>query len=782
VSDISVDEIVPRIEQNIGNAASVSYEEIGAVLSQADTALDLVRSSSYGQNLTNIAYIYNTTETGAFGVFDPNIDKSVKVKLVEEKMKSLGYQTDYSDGQLYAWTPGQDPSEVKEQMESLYSELDIKGGFVIGINAEKIMDVSRHNLEDLRAQSGNTDGFAEIDDSDLDQMIAIHLGSTIVHETVHALGDKGEAGPIAAQNAWIAEVMPKINSERQAAGRVPLEMSGETYTASSNGHIKAAQTAGGFTQYVLPEILLNMTRGEEPFMVNKDPNDSMETILSKNHHQPVPRGFITEIELEKDRMDVESSKMIIEDLLDENRPHPIIAPIKKQAGINSNVGGPHISSAFSVDDMLPRVMDGRDIQDHHNPSADGKEDYWNYRYNPENMKWKRDRFGRVTHQYDERLRIVDYDNNSPQSWDMLYREDIVTGPWRRMGSSESSQESLNSALRTIGYYKNMIKTGRRRAARFLCDSDVTDKVVSMLADSRFLIFTHGEHDALWLWGGDTTKEEIIAIESAIVEGRDSEMVNEFMGTAEDIKDRINTIVTKAAEICREHGIKGVYIVGGFPRTLVGDGDFLDVNDLDFTSGRPDECLKLGGLLASEFNSKASIYHRTMTMSFEVLGIKMDFRGNFVSHDVRNLMRAANIPVTPLNYDVYARDFTVNSLLYDFVENKIYDVTSVGVRDVGRNVIRTHFSPEEVIPKNPLVITRAIIMNMRGYTIDDSLYHSMKKLSSTIFSSDISDVRLAYEYDKIMSYEDGAYMLKEFGLDKMKEVSERAKKNNPELFD
>ncbi len=782
MSETKVDEIVPQIEGNIGTSA-VSYEEIGSVLSQADEALNLVRSSSYGKNLTNIAYIYNTTESGAFGVFDPSMDRSIKVKIVEKKMESLGYQTDYNNGQLYAWIPGKDPEEVKNQMENLYSDLDIKGGLVIGINASKIMSVSRQNLDDLRAQSEGGSEYAPIDESDLDQIIAIHLGSTIVHETVHALGDPGEAGPIAAQNAWIAEVISNINSQRAANGRVPLEMSGQTYTASNSLDVKTAQTAGpGFTDFVLPEIMLNQDRGEAPFVVEKDIHDSMEAILAKNLHNPVDGEFSTELELDRDRQDTESSGMIIEDLLDENRPHPIISLVKKHAGINSNIGGPHISSAFSIDEMLPRVLDGRDIQDEVN-YKDGEEPYWHYRYKPENISWKRDPFGRMTYQYDERLRVVDYDNNNPSSWDMLYREDIVTGPWRRMGSTDNdSKIDLNSALRTIGYYKNMVNHGKRRAVRFICDSDISDRVLEFVSDSKVLTFRHGGDDAIWIWGKDATEGEVIEMESAIIEGRDFEKVNDFMGTADDLRDRIDAVMSKAVAICNEHAIKDVYAVGGFPRTLAGDKDFLDVNDLDFTSGRPDECLKLGGLIASEFNSKASIYHRTMTMSFEVMGIKMDFRGNFVSHDVRDLMRESGIPVTPLNYDVYARDFTVNSLLYDFVQNKVYDVTGRGLEDLDNKVLKTHFDPEKIIPGNPLIITRAIIMNMRGFKIDTALYHAMKKLSGLIFTSDVSEIRLAYEYDKIASYEDGNYMLKEFHLEKLKEVSEKAKRENPELFE
>ena len=74
------------------------------------------------------------------------------------------------------------------------------------------------------------------------------------------------------------------------------------------------------------------------------------------------------------------------------------------------------------------------------------------------------------------------------------------------------------------------------------------------------------------------------------------------------------------------------------------------------------------------------------------------------------------------------------------------------------------------------------MNMRGYSIDDELYDAMKKLSKTVFNSDVSELRLAYEYDKIAKYEDAEYMLKEFNLQQLKNINQKVRKESPELFD
>jgi len=785
--DAAIESIVPAVEQYVG-APGVSTGEIEGVLSQAGQALDMVRGSSFGKNLTNIAYIYNSSESGAFGIFDPNIDRSVKVKVVQKKLRDMGYETDIKEGSLYAWKSGATPEEVAGQMKEMYRDLDMKGGMVIGINAKNILDVSRRNFEDLKRQIVEAQAAGQevtpADQSDLDALIALHLGSTIVHETVHALGEEGEAGPVEAQRAWTAEVLPQINSARAAQGRVSLEMGEEIYKARSfREFVKQAQVA--YQEYVLPEVFLrlNYWEDEKHFPVEGEPHDSLETLLEKNRHCPVPANFILERQLGKDRGDPLTPRMIMEDLLDEERPHPIILPLEKSAGINSNVGGPFISSPFSIDELLPRVFDGRDIQDRID-YKEGEQPYWHMRYNPQNVHWDRDRFGRLTYQYDERYRYVNYCNNWAAGWNELFREDGFTSPWQKMASStDEAKNDVLSLLRSIGYYKELVRDGRRNAVRFVCSKELLPMIERAAADMGVQIFDHGDECSVWIRDPDVSDKKIAWLEKSITAGVDLEAVNDFMGTADEIRDRINSIFRRARIVAEEHGIAEVYAVGGFPRMLAGTRDFLEVNDLDMTSPHPTDCLKLGGLLASEVNADdVAIFHRTMTLSFSHLGIKMDFRGNFVPYDARPLMREVGIPTTALNFDVYARDFTVNGLLYDFLENKIYDVTGRGIPDIKSRLIRTFFDPDVVLHANPLVVTRAIVMNLRGWEIDEMLYEAMKRHASCIFDGGVSEVRLAYEYDKVAKYDDGDFMLKEFGLEKLKEIRKKAERENPELFE
>lgn len=771
-------EIIPVVEHHL-TPGSPAVDEIAGVLSQTGMAMNLIEQSSYAPLLSTIAYIYNSTAGGSFGLFDPTLDKTVKWHLVQQELERRGFKTKIQDGRLYAWSEEKGPEEVSSEMQQIFEDIDRSGGLVIGINAKAIQDVAERDF-----QLSNTDG--EMDQEDKDTLTALHLASTIVHEAVHAQGAEDEASPVAHQQAFTNEVLRKINSERVTKGKEPLNMTGEMHRATGDGWYRKAQVT--MLDTVLPEAFLrrNYDRLEPLYHVDKEKDDSVETILNKNVHTDADPP-LTEDALKKDRDEDEMpSDNTLEDLLDEKRPHPLIIPLSKSAAMNSNLGGPFISSPFSIDQNLVRVWDGRGIHDRID-YKEGEDPYWHIRYLPENFEWTRDRFGRPTYQYTERYQYVDYHNNNPQPWNQLFREDIVTGPWRKSADKSADlDEEKNTAisiLRALGYYKHQVKTGKKQAVRIVLDQPLLENAATALADVNHEGF-HGDRGAaIWIYGPGVDPIDVKEAEEAVQSGEKSVLVESLTGSREDLEDMINFILSRSKTIADEYGISGVYVVGGFPRTLVDTGDLTEVNDLDFTGSRPDECLKLGGILASELNAKdQTIFHRTMTLSFSYRGMKMDFRGHFVPFDVRPLLRKHGIPTTPLNFDVYARDFTCNSLLYSFKDNKIYDVTDQGVQDVKKKLIRTFFPPREVLPSNPLTITRALIMRLRGWNIDPELDSAMKHFSDVVFDGQISEERLAYEYEKLAKYEMGEELLQEYKLGRLKEIRDRVKAQNPELFE
>jgi tRNA nucleotidyltransferase/poly(A) polymerase len=50
---------------------------------------------------------------------------------------------------------------------------------------------------------------------------------------------------------------------------------------------------------------------------------------------------------------------------------------------------------------------------------------------------------------------------------------------------------------------------------------------------------------------------------------------------------------------------------------------------------------------------------------------------------------------------------MNMLIYDIVEDRVFDVCGSSVNDIEHKVIRTFFDPDFICSQNPLVILRAL---------------------------------------------------------------------------
>jgi len=490
------DEIIPIVEQNL-SPGKIAIDEIAGVLSQTGLAMTFIAGSSYASLLSTIAYVYNSTAGGSFGLFDPTLDRTVKWKLVEDELNKRGYNTKVENGRLYAWSPDKSGEDVSSEMQDLFNDIDSSGGLVIGINAGAIKDVAEKDFS-----LSNADG--QMDQEDKDTLVALHLASTIIHEAVHAHGAKGEGEPIAQQQSFTQEVLQKVNGERVAAGKEPLNMTGETHNARSNSWYRTAQVT--MLETVLPEVYLrrNFETIEPFYHVDKEHNDSLETVLNKNIHTDVVTPNMEEaLSKDWDENDLAASNTL-EDLLDDTRPHPIIIPITKSAAMNSNLGGPFISSPFAIDENIVRVWDGRGIQDKID-YKEGEDPYWHQRYLPANFEFVTDRFGRPTFRYTERYEWVDYNNNNPQPWSQLFREDSMSAPWRKAASSDidvdDEKNGAISVLRSLGYFKNLIRSGKKKAVRIATDQQTLGNAVEALGDVDFEFFHHdNDENSIWIYG------------------------------------------------------------------------------------------------------------------------------------------------------------------------------------------------------------------------------------------------------------------------------------------
>lgn len=230
------------------------------------------------------------------------------------------------------------------------------------------------------------------------------------------------------------------------------------------------------------------------------------------------------------------------------------------------------------------------------------------------------------------------------------------------------------------------------------------------------------------------------------------------------------IVKEVASIASSYGIKNSYVVGGYPRALFMGSAQEDIHDLDFASAWPGEATKLGAIAASEMIKELpEIYHRTGTIKFTYEDVDLEFQGTLGSiadtQPVMEELTKYGIAVSPLTLNIYARDFTINTLTQDLNDMQIYDITGFGAIDINNGLIRTPINPSVMARLNPMIILRAIRFSLRyNFRIVDSLSKTIDLYGKTLLRS-YSPERLQIEVLKMLreNYEGTLYMFKKYKL-------------------
>jgi tRNA nucleotidyltransferase/poly(A) polymerase len=231
-------------------------------------------------------------------------------------------------------------------------------------------------------------------------------------------------------------------------------------------------------------------------------------------------------------------------------------------------------------------------------------------------------------------------------------------------------------------------------------------------------------------------------------------------------DQIRRAIVLLEDVCARNGIRDAFHVGGFPRSIAMGFGYDDVSDLDIASGTPEKATQLAGLVAAE--GKADYYevlHRTRTVRLEVGGVEMDFQGPAAHERVLPLLHMWGVEATPIARNIFDRDFTINSLAIPIGGNRVVDLTKRGMDDIDDKRIASILPPEDAVPANPLMITRAVRFAYKfDYVIDGALWHAMKANVDKL-KEGVSPERLAIEA-YVLSKHDVGDMLDELGLEYM----------------
>ena len=215
-----------------------------------------------------------------------------------------------------------------------------------------------------------------------------------------------------------------------------------------------------------------------------------------------------------------------------------------------------------------------------------------------------------------------------------------------------------------------------------------------------------------------------------------------------------TYASEIVKILRDRGHEA-YFVGGCVRDMV-----MDIEPIDYdiaTSARPEEVVDIFPRtepIGAKFGVILVIHGG---VGFEVA----TFRSDEAYVDGR---RPTGVVFTDRKQDVLRRDFTINGLLYDPVEERVIDYLG-GRSDIAAGIVRAIGDPQKRFDEDKLRILRAIRFGARlGYRIEERTWDAVLAMAPKI--SQVSSERIREELVRILTEGQaarGMQMLEDSGL-------------------
>ena len=176
----------------------------------------------------------------------------------------------------------------------------------------------------------------------------------------------------------------------------------------------------------------------------------------------------------------------------------------------------------------------------------------------------------------------------------------------------------------------------------------------------------------------------------------------------EIPKQLKQDLDQIMEVSKELQMK-IYIVGGFPRDIVSGFGISDDTDLDLTEENGNG-FDLAFFVSAKYDLMEPVIYPSTGTALLVMpsGRPVEFHNSYynVPHIIDQLY-VLGIEPTSLNKDVFSRDFTINTLLFDPETGEINDLTGMGIPDIENKILRTPVTPAKTLSLSPKNILRGI---------------------------------------------------------------------------
>lgn len=812
---------VPDYAAGLIGTPSVDASQVQASFGKTEEALNLVNSFT-PDALTNVAYVFNFSKGGAYGVYVPALDRAIKTKALQKQLESKGYKIVEEKGGLTAYPTKEDknPEEIENEIKTSWETLSSQGGTAIGINISGVLNAASQNASSILSdmQSSGKQVPPQVNNILKDILSVYHVAATIVHEASHAKGgDEGKAET--DESAFRSWAQGKINDQYKTQLSSngldefysPLELGSETIHAKSNNWYKMAQYFPGalFGKPTGSDLEGRFNKGRSgegmadwAMVIQHNKDLPIEKKLSREYMFPLSQDIdieknIIEEQLRKqnDKDDKPDARLIMEELLsashnesasyntlesllEDTRPKPLMLPIKKasfdlikEATLFGWYNNLSISDGSTIPGLGDRVMawDDRDEdfawsdsdirnQPRYNPEYDIKDFYY---------RWIEPRF-------------------KPQLWDEMVEEDTANvHPAKRF--AEKTNGELLKIVNILGLIQRSISEGSTKATRLIASHDIAPFIEKFFAGNDGIEtqkYSVGESTngdiifSIWIFHNKIPQSAIHHSEHYFQHKDMSADVKEIsesiLGTKEKLSKSIEEIINSAKEICDEYGINDLYVVGSYVREKIMN-EKIDVNEINFIRNSKMGNMKAGKLLAKKLGVKdVRVSKPSMTLTFSYKGIRVDFEGEVDIGELKGYLpeQQANLSNQITNY-LCNRDFTINMAAYNISSGKIEDPLGI-IKDIKSKVIRSYLDPQAIIRENPIIIMRALKLKLKyGFEIEEDLERAIIENAYLLFDGRYSEGRLIFARESVKEEDrEGADALfEEFGLSKIKEIGE-----------